>query len=1088
MINDSIVDGLGNEVAVPLTSPVTTGGPATWNWLVPCPFFLYPQAAPDETPFNCIGYGTLPGNATATMVFQAGPFPPETENCASLLDPPTAQADPDSPPIDQDCVDTPYFGPSCDPDAALTIEKESAQSTCDAGQPCPYKIKIHYPENACQPFTGPLVLKDEANWSDGAITSFESGQGWPWECDGQPAASIAPNTPVPLPAQCATNGPVTLQPGETEGLTVDILAPIDPASQPQPHQNCVKLADGAGTVFGEDCDNVEVIPPVGTPDLIIKKEADQTHCTPGEPCTFTVTITNIGAGAFTGHLFVDDTTTPGVLPLGGWGTPPWDCDDSFYPYRCKTTTPLTLAGGGNSVLTLSFDVPANFEDGAIKNCAELFDGNGNPIADDCAKVEVIPPVGPPELIIHKEPDQEQCTSGEPCTFTVTIENVGTGAFTGYLIVDDTTTPAGVPLGGWGSPPLWDCDTNSYPYNCKTLSLVILRGNGGTIVLKLSFEVPADFEDPDGVIQNCADLFDGNYDPIAGHCAKVEVIPGELRSGGPDIELTKSGGGPCKPGEVCAAEVTIANRGPGDFDGPIAFTHELGRGRLASFASVSRGWRCRSEKSVIRCERDRLFLREGLTEQVRLDLRLDRNTDAAVLEACAELDWGAAAGQLSVRDAQAALARRGYDPGPADGQMGPKTRSALMAFQRDAGLSVSGRLDGPTADRLLGAWAAGDPNPANDRDCGATSIEQVEAPPLGGPDVGLWAELPQACRAGEPCRIRVVFHNEGTADYGGPIQFDSELASLRGARLVEWSESQAVVCRTDPPFTCSSRQSVLLAAGERLGLDLVFSIPADARGPHSYCAYPSLPPVARACLEFELGAVSPPPPPSVVVGLTVKQAVLGEPWALGEQRGELVVNVRNTGTRLDPPAVVSMDQAFPPGLEPTKIFGEGWDCGFDRASRVSECRFTRAPVEPGMLPEVRYAVHALRDDRQPICATAVVRNAGTVSESRSAPACVTPAIGVSGGGMGGGGTGGGGKTPDLTVELRAGKTPWKVGSEQELTAVFRNLGGALPADANVMFRQDFPPGLELIDLKPAFPKYRRYSVRREGDSAIRIMKL
>ena len=26
------------------------------------------------------------------------------------------------------------------------------------------------------------------------------------------------------------------------------------------------------------------------------------------------------------------------------------------------------------------------------------------------------------------------------------------------------------------------------------------------------------------------------------------------------------------------------------------------------------------------------------------------------------------------------------------------------------------------------------------------------------------------------------------------------------------------------------------------------------------------------------------------------------------------------------------------------------------------------------------------------------------------------------------------------------------------------------------------------LKPAFPKYRRYSVRREGDSAIRIMKL
>ena len=30
--------------------------------------------------------------------------------------------------------------------------------------------------------------------------------------------------------------------------------------------------------------------------------------------------------------------------------------------------------------------------------------------------------------------------------------------------------------------------------------------------------------------------------------------------------------------------------------------------------------------------------------------------------------------------------------------------------------------------------------------------------------------------------------------------------------------------------------------------------------------------------------------------------------------------------------------------------------------------------------------------------------------------------------------------------------------------------------------------DLLKLYPAFPKYRRYSVRREGDSAIRIMKL
>ena len=31
-------------------------------------------------------------------------------------------------------------------------------------------------------------------------------------------------------------------------------------------------------------------------------------------------------------------------------------------------------------------------------------------------------------------------------------------------------------------------------------------------------------------------------------------------------------------------------------------------------------------------------------------------------------------------------------------------------------------------------------------------------------------------------------------------------------------------------------------------------------------------------------------------------------------------------------------------------------------------------------------------------------------------------------------------------------------------------------------------IEAAVVKPAFPKYRRYSVRREGDSVIRIMKL
>ena len=46
----------------------------------------------------------------------------------------------------------------------------------------------------------------------------------------------------------------------------------------------------------------------------------------------------------------------------------------------------------------------------------------------------------------------------------------------------------------------------------------------------------------------------------------------------------------------------------------------------------------------------------------------------------------AAGLASI---QRRLAELGYDPGPADGRAGPRTRTAIQAFQRARGLSADG---------------------------------------------------------------------------------------------------------------------------------------------------------------------------------------------------------------------------------------------------------------------------------------------------------------------------------------------------------------------------------------------------------------
>ena len=59
----------------------------------------------------------------------------------------------------------------------------------------------------------------------------------------------------------------------------------------------------------------------------------------------------------------------------------------------------------------------------------------------------------------------------------------------------------------------------------------------------------------------------------------------------------------------------------------------------------------------------------------------------------------------VKEAQEVLLEKGYDPGVADGLMGRKTRSAIMEFQQDKDLIVTGELD-----RAIGRVVRGERRP------------------------------------------------------------------------------------------------------------------------------------------------------------------------------------------------------------------------------------------------------------------------------------------------------------------------------------------------------------------------------------------
>jgi peptidoglycan hydrolase-like protein with peptidoglycan-binding domain len=61
-------------------------------------------------------------------------------------------------------------------------------------------------------------------------------------------------------------------------------------------------------------------------------------------------------------------------------------------------------------------------------------------------------------------------------------------------------------------------------------------------------------------------------------------------------------------------------------------------------------------------------------------------------------------RMSLQDAQRALQQKGYYDGSVDGVNGPKTQAALSKYQKEQGLTVTGRLDKQTSDQLSGGTA------------------------------------------------------------------------------------------------------------------------------------------------------------------------------------------------------------------------------------------------------------------------------------------------------------------------------------------------------------------------------------------------
>ncbi|MBZ0163969.1 MAG: DUF11 domain-containing protein, partial [Notoacmeibacter sp.] len=625
----------------------------------------------------------------------------------------------------------------------LSVTKQGP-AHCDAGGNCTYQITVI--NNGPDDYNGEIVLRDTP---EPGVTLAGANPGW--TCLAGP------------PIDCTLNGgPHTLHPGDSRSLTLTVAIP-NPAPA-NPMLNCIALNWGAGGMppddnpapgSTEESDDI-CVPTFANAgfDLEIAKTGPA-ECYEGGACDFTVSVTNNGPMPFVAFMAFDD-----VLPAGS------TLEGVTGAFSCSSAAPgtLTCNTGGIWFLpgaTQDVEIHTRLPDPVIGdtavNCAAMnwaatppawyigatYTGDDNPATDGPACVAV------PVLAADLAPwGATSCELGSACAIDVRIENRGGRLFKGAAGLRGTLDP-GVAISSIksGTPGL-DCQvTGTGLYECEARELTLKPGTAAEIQLVL--QIPEDFPHrrivhrkemiwPDAEVKDAKPQNDRHTSTIMivqPQEAEDTRQPEEPVTPPPppppqltvaDLAVTKTAQQrSCVAGETCEFLVRVTNTGRVGYTGPLRVSDDISpSSRLVSFGP--RPWRCSAEAGEYACTHPVTTLAPGESRLLSLGFIPGRGGMNS-LRNCAALDWSEASRVMAVQNA---LNQLGFAAGSADGQAGPRTRSAIRAFQESAGLPINGRIDAALLRRLFVSWGTGDANAANDNNCVAIGFRQpVEPPPV-----------------------------------------------------------------------------------------------------------------------------------------------------------------------------------------------------------------------------------------------------------------------------------------------------------------------------------------------------------------------
>lgn len=421
-----------------------------------------------------------------------------------------------------------------------------------------YNYTLNVSNNGVAPTSGAITVTDVL--PSGLSFVSGSGNGWACSANGQTVTCTTSSSIGIGSAASTINLTVTPTQTGTFNNTASVLGGGD---------NTIHTSNAVTTVINNPA----------TPNLVINKVGPST-ATVGVNFDYTLTVNNTGTAPTSGGLVtVTDVIPTGLTFVTGSGTG-WTCSAAGQTVTCTTSNVIAINGSSNIILTVNPTTTGTFN-----NTASVVGGGDNTSAPSNTVTTEINASPTPNLLISKT-GPSTATVGTNFTYTLTVNNVGTGTSNGTITVTDNL-PVGLSFVS-GSGSGWTCSANGQTVTCSSASPITVNGTS-------SITVTVNPLSSGTVVNNASVVGGGDTSPAISNDVYTTINSTPT----PNLTIIKSGPTTGIVGNSYAYTLTVNNGGTSATSGQITVTDALPQG-LTFVSGSGSGWTCSAAGQNVIC--------------------------------------------------------------------------------------------------------------------------------------------------------------------------------------------------------------------------------------------------------------------------------------------------------------------------------------------------------------------------------------------------------------------------------------------------------------------------------------------------------